>query len=161
MRNLDAHACNTSPRIQTMKTANLIACLIISILFLEGCAGSPFRPLKENELLENTYISVRAIDSSWDINNKYKNGESYIPHLYKNVNGSSFMIDTYDSALPSTPNQFYFDKNAKYVEILKDEDMALTNNDREQGSRYYRDWISYIKGKNAAKAFFHATEAVL
>lgn len=136
-----------------MKNFVSVLLLVKLIAMLTGCSGSPYRHLSEGEVIEGRYVNYAAPDAGWNIS-KGRNVDSWSSGISAHQKGASYHITVQSVSLSEPGGLFYFDKNAEYVQILKDEDMQLTENDREQGIGYVRNWTSYAMGLRCVEGVF-------
>lgn len=140
-----------------MKIRNSIWIMAIA-LFSASCSSSPYRHTLDNEKIENKNILFLAPDSAWEIVKSYNLNDyktsSKIPALRKTAKGAHFNVHVYTWPFAVVPYAAYFDKEATYDTILKDEDMQLDNRDKEQGIGYKRLWIVYANGMKCLGGVF-------
>ena len=123
--------------------------ILAAILFFTGCSySSPYRPTKPNELIQDNYISVRAIDNNWEIDSDYKGSVMPygFPGLYLHKN--NFTFDIVFRTQPYRDGEIYqllFDKNAQYWDSDKIPEI-YDKRDKEQGISYKKGWVAYIQG---------------
>jgi hypothetical protein len=131
--------------------------IFIIAVFLSACSyTSPYRATKPNELIQDEYIAIHAIDSSWKIDKEY-NGHSWIhglPVLYKDYDGYSYEIDfrTYPYR-DGVINRQLFDKDSN-IHDSNNNILPLSERSKAMGVTYGRDWIPYIKGMRCAGGVF-------
>ena len=132
--------------------------ILAVILFFAGCSySSPYRPTKPNELIQDNYISVRAIDNNWEIDKDYK-GISWphgLPILHLNKNNFTFNIDF--RTQPYRDGDYIHKQLFEKDSNIHDSDnkiLALSEHSKAMGVTYGRDWIPYIKGMRCAGGVF-------
>lgn len=130
-----------------------IAFLNLVVAFLVACSGSHYRHVADGELIQSRYVSYQAPDVNWKIGKK-QDSNHWSSGIISQQNGVSYTIQIANYPLSDADNLQYFDKSAVYVQTLKDEDMKLTANDREQSIGYVRNWTSYAMGLKCIEGVF-------
>ena len=136
-----------------MKKCIQILFFLQTTLLISACGSSPFRHLVEDEVIESRYVTYIAPDTSWEVS-KSRRSDYSSANIYAPLKGVLYHIEVVNLPFKEKANILYFDKNAEYVQILKDEDMKLTANDHEQGIGYARNWTSYVKGMKCIEGVF-------
>jgi hypothetical protein len=131
--------------------------LLSAILLFAGCSySSPYRPTKPNEVIKNETISFLSPGDDWKIDKEYGTLQykNWDPAIYKDYNGFSYEIDfrTYPYR-DGVVNRQLFDKDS----LIDDSDImpvVYDEIDKEQGIKYARGWVPYIKGMRCAGGVF-------
>ena len=126
---------------------------LIFTLVLSGCSGSPYRQVYDDELIESRYVIFQVPDTAWEIA-KDRTTITEFSGISSHRPGVTYHIGTSNYALKNDPTLFYFDKNSEYLQIHRDDEMNLDDNDREQGISYVRQWVSYVSGIKCTAGVF-------
>lgn len=145
---------------QTMKVK--IKCGLLVLLLLGGC-GSHVKStqLSSQDLMANEYIAFSPPPlSGWYFRGKPWVLENNGKEQFATLNDDSSKGVTYEieiqtsSYAKGTRTKKYFNKNSKYHQILRDEDMELDENEREHGISYVRGWVNYVQGLKCTGGVF-------
>jgi len=131
--------------------------ILAAILFFAGCSYSaPYRPTKPNELIQDNYISIRAIDNNWEIDSDYKGSVMPygFPGLYLHKNNFTFdIVFRTQPYRDGVVNRQLFDKDSSIDDSDVHED-PISERSRAMGVTYEKGWIPYIKGMRCAGGVF-------
>lgn len=141
--------------------SRLYIAALLSIALVSGCAGGPKLYVYDgHRIVENTYISFTPLqgwytykENPWHVSQSGE--EAQWVYLNNNsIKGATYEIEVDTWPFKWKPYKGYFDRNAEFKKVLKDEDMKLDDNDREQGIGYVRQWVSYIQGLKCTEGVF-------
>lgn len=134
---------------------NLI--FILTVILFSGCSHtSPYRQVKPNELIQNKYVSVIAPSVRWEITKRYEkisNASAGLPRIYKDVQGSEYEINIQTYPYNWMPIDILFDKEGEYFDSDKKIE-KYSENDKEQGIKYKKGWVTYITGLKCTGGVF-------
>ena len=140
---------------------SIYAILGVFIFGLNGC-GPHVKTigLTHQDTLENKYISFSQPVSGWYVLgdklwSTQAEGLTQWLRLYKDPKGASYTIEVETNRYrDGLRTRKYFNKSSKYRQILRDEDMELNENEKEQGIGYTRSWVNYIQDLKCTEGIF-------
>lgn len=130
-----------------------IGLFILITPLLTACGSSPYRYLKENEIIESRYVTYVAPDATWEVN-KRRSTDHWSSGINAWLKGVKYDLTVQGYPFTDEGHPQYFDKDAEYIQILKDEDMNLGKIAKEQGIGYSRNWTAYVKGMRCSEGVY-------
>src|SRR3990167_963940 len=134
--------------------------LVYAVMFMSACSGSPYRNVRGGEVIESRYFTYMAPDIAWRIHKEHSKN-AWSSGIWAQEKGGAYHISVENYPLPADKKLQYFDKSVKYLQILSDSDMRLTDNDREQGIGYVRQWTVYAMGMKCTEGAFSRSQGGL
>lgn len=122
-----------------------------------ACSGSPYRKAVTNEVVDTVNVSFSVPSNGWYIPknvDKYKDNPRLFPTIHYYGNGVTYTIAIKFYPFKVIPDHNLFNKDGIYSLVLDDSQVEYSDNDREQGIGYKREWVNYVQGMKCGEGVF-------